>query len=140
MGSRRLPGTEVERGLAVRNLGHHALPRRMSSSERPTSSTRPGGCAAMAGAGQHGIAEPAQARQRIGPAAHRRGQPRDLDQAAGDERGSSRYGRGRGFRRHRRQSRRRSERAADLDAGDVVRRAQRSDGPRNPLDEARRFG
>ena len=116
-------GAELERGLRrAHAFGDHALPaqhvvERAAAPELDADLTV---AAAMAGAGEHEIAEPAQAGQRVGAAAHRRRQARDLDEAAGDERGHRVVAEAEalddaGGNRHDV-----LQRAADLDAGDVV--------------------
>ena len=97
--------------------------------------------AAMAGAGQHEIAEPAEAGQRVGAAAHRGGQPRDLDQAAGDQRGHRVVAEAEALDDAGGDGDDVLERAADLDAGDVVGGVEPQRRPAELLlDEARGVG
>ena len=64
------------------------MPARISGSGRPRASSTPTWRLRLRlpGAGQHEIAETAQARERLPPAARRAGQPRHLGQAARDQR------------------------------------------------------
>ncbi len=135
---------EIERGLGgAQPLGDHALPaqdvlERAAAAELDADLAV---AAAMAGAGQHEIAEPAEAGQRVGTAAHRRGQPRDLDEAAGDERGHRVVPEAEALDDARGDRDDVLERAANLDAGDVVRRVQpQRRSAELLLDEACRLG
>ena len=118
-------------------------PRRTSSSERPRPSSMPTWRLRLRCPVQVSTRSPSPLRPASvsGPAAHRGGQARDLDEAAGDERGHRVVAEAEALDDARGDRDDVLQRAADLDAGDVVGRVEPQRRPAELLlDEARGVG